>query len=73
MLHATLSQELTLDATARRCDWTCRSRDKSDIEVKKIGLELIVRADGHKRTLLLPPPWTTTVRPVPRLPTAPWT
>ena len=29
--------------------------DKGDISLKKIGLELIVRVDGQKRTILLPP------------------
>ena len=27
---------------------------KGDISLKKIGLELIVRVDGHKRTMMLP-------------------
>ena len=29
--------------------------EKGDISLKKIGLELVVRVDGHKRTLMLPP------------------
>ncbi len=29
--------------------------EKGDISLKKIGLELIVRVDGHKRTIMLPP------------------
>ena len=28
--------------------------DKGDVSLKKIGLELVVRVDGHKRTILLP-------------------
>jgi arsenite-transporting ATPase len=27
---------------------------KGDVSLKKIGLELVVRVDGHKRTILLP-------------------
>ena len=37
-------------AAARRC----RSRRKGDISLKKLGLELIVGVDGHKRTIILP-------------------
>ena len=39
---------------ARRCGSTCRSPHKGDVKLKKIGLELIVRVDGHKRTIVLP-------------------
>jgi arsenite-transporting ATPase len=28
---------------------------KGDVTLKKIGLELIVRVDGQKRTIMLPP------------------
>jgi len=28
---------------------------KGDISLKKIGLELIVGVDGHRRTIMLPP------------------
>ena len=27
---------------------------KGDVKLKKIGLELVVRVDGHKRTIVLP-------------------
>ena len=27
---------------------------KGDVSLKKIGLELVVRVDGHKRTIMLP-------------------
>jgi arsenite-transporting ATPase len=29
--------------------------EKGEISLKKIGLELVVRVDGYKRTLMLPP------------------
>ena len=41
--------------TGRGCGSTCRSREKGDISLKKIGLELVVRVDGQKRTIILPP------------------
>ena len=49
------TQELTHhQRQRRRCGWTCRSPSKGDVTLKKIGLELIVRVDGHKRTIVLP-------------------
>lgn len=55
VLHGTLSQELTVrrDSATLRLDLPFAR--KGDISLKKIGLELVVRVDGHKRTLLLPP------------------
>ncbi|WP_372790086.1 ArsA family ATPase [Paraconexibacter sp.] len=55
VLHATLAQELTVrrDSATLRLDLPFA--EKGDISLKKIGLELIVRVDGHKRALLLPP------------------
>ena len=41
-------------ASAPSCGWTCRSWRKGDVSLKKIGLELVVRVDGHKRTIMLP-------------------
>ena len=48
-------------AGARRCT-TARAElrldlpfvSKGDVSLKKIGLELVVRVDGHKRTIMLP-------------------
>ena len=37
------------------CASTCPSPRRATISLKKIGLELVVRVDGHKRTLMLPP------------------
>ena len=54
VLHDRLAQELALEAGARSCGSTCRSSSKGDVSLKKIGLELVVRVDGHRRTILLP-------------------
>lgn len=55
VLHGSVSQELTVrrDSATLRLDLPFA--EKGDISLKKIGLELVVRVDGHKRTLLLPP------------------
>jgi arsenite/tail-anchored protein-transporting ATPase len=56
VLHDSLSHELVIDE-----DGSARLRldlpfaEKSDISLKKIGLELVVRVDGQKRTIMLPP------------------
>ena len=36
------------------CGSTCRSRARATWRCKKIGLELVVRVDGQKRTIVLP-------------------
>ena len=55
VLHDRLTQELRSTNGARRsCGSTCRSPSKGDVALKKIGLELVVRVDGHKRTIVLP-------------------
>ncbi len=55
VLHDRLAQELALeDGRAPSCGSTCRSSSKGDVALKKIGLELVVRVDGHKRTIVLP-------------------
>jgi arsenite-transporting ATPase len=56
VLHASFSHELAVgrDGGARlRLALPFASR--GDISLKKIGLELVVRVDGHKRTIMLPP------------------
>ncbi len=45
--------ELGDDGARLRLDLPFAS--KGDISLKKLGLELIVRVDGSKRTLILPP------------------
>jgi arsenite-transporting ATPase len=54
VLHDRLTQELSIaDGTASlRLDLPFAER--GDISLKKIGLELVVRVDGHKRTIVLP-------------------
>jgi arsenite-transporting ATPase len=55
VLHDRVTQELTVfdDGAQLRLDLPFVER--GDVSLKKIGLELVVRVDGHKRTLMLPP------------------
>jgi arsenite/tail-anchored protein-transporting ATPase len=55
VLHASLSQQLTLgeDGGVLRLDLPFAN--KGDLSLKKIGLELVVAVDGQKRTIMLPP------------------
>jgi arsenite-transporting ATPase len=55
LLHTSLSQELTLDDDGARLRLDLPFAERGDISLKKIGLELVVRVDGHKRTIMLPP------------------
>jgi arsenite-transporting ATPase len=55
MLHQRLTQELVVGADAAELRLDLPFAEKGDISLKKIGLELVVRVDGHKRTLMLPP------------------
>jgi arsenite-transporting ATPase len=55
VLHDRLAQELSLDDSGARLWLDLPFAEKGDISLKKIGLELIVRVDGQKRTLMLPP------------------
>jgi arsenite-transporting ATPase len=55
VLHRRLTQELEVEPDAARLRLALPFADKGDISLKKIGLELVVRVDGHKRTLMLPP------------------
>jgi len=55
VLHRSLTQELILDADGARLRLELPFADKGKVALKQIGDELIVRVDGHKRTLLLPP------------------
>ena len=55
VLHERLAHELDVgrdDATLRL---ELPFAQKGDVDLKKVGQELIVRVDGHKRTLVLPP------------------
>ena len=44
-----------MDAHGARLRLELPFADKGKVALKQIGPELIVRVDGHKRTLLLPP------------------
>jgi arsenite/tail-anchored protein-transporting ATPase len=55
VLHERLTQELTVhdDGATLRLDLPFAQ--KGDVTLQKIGLELVVGVDGHKRTIMLPP------------------
>ncbi len=55
MLHERLTQELVVEADSARLRLDLPFVEKGDVSLKKIGLELVVRVDGYKRTLMLPP------------------
>jgi arsenite/tail-anchored protein-transporting ATPase len=55
VLYDTLTQELEVSDDAARLRLALPFASKGQISLKKIGLELIVRVDGHKRTIMLPP------------------
>src|SRR6201987_3643301 len=55
ILHEDLTQELEVSEHGARLRLAIPFARKGDISLKKIGLELIVRVDGHKRTMMLPP------------------
>jgi arsenite-transporting ATPase len=55
ILHQHLTQELVVGADAAELRLDLPFAEKGEISLKKIGLELVVRVDGHKRTLMLPP------------------
>jgi arsenite/tail-anchored protein-transporting ATPase len=54
VLHDRLSQELRLDGERAELRLDLPFARKGDVSLKKIGLELVVRVDGHKRTIILP-------------------
>src|SRR3954447_9330342 len=55
ILHHDLSQELTSDNGTATLRLPIPFVEKADIGLKKIGLEVIVRVGGQKRTIILPP------------------
>jgi arsenite-transporting ATPase len=54
VLHRSLTQELSVSEREARLRLALPFARKGDISLKKIGLELIVGVDGHKRTVMLP-------------------
>ncbi len=55
VLHDSLTQELEVSEQGACLRLSLPFARKGDISLKKIGLELIVRVDGQKRTIMLPP------------------
>ena len=55
ILHRELSQELSGENGRATLRLALPFADRGDIELKKIGLEVIVRVGGQKRTIILPP------------------
>src|ERR687887_1212995 len=54
VLHDRLAQVLELNGTRAELRLDLPFVEKGDVALKKIGLELVVRVDGHKRTIVLP-------------------
>ena len=54
VLHDRVTQELSLHDGGAELRLDLPFVSKGDMSLKKIGLELVVRVDGHKRTILLP-------------------
>ena len=55
VLHAGLAQEFTLDDGEGAVRLAVPFAGKGDVSLKKVGDELVVRVDGRKRTVVLPP------------------
>ncbi len=55
ILHEQLTQEIELDDDGARLKLALPFASKGDISLKQLGLELVVRVDGQKRTIMLPP------------------
>ena len=54
ILHTELTRELTMDDGAAVLRLAVPFAEKSDIDLKKVGDELIVTVGGEKRTIILP-------------------
>ncbi|HEY1591604.1 MAG TPA: ArsA family ATPase [Solirubrobacteraceae bacterium] len=54
VLYDSLTQELQVDEHEARLRVALPFASKSDVKLKKIGLELVVAVDGQKRTIMLP-------------------
>jgi arsenite/tail-anchored protein-transporting ATPase len=54
VLHDRLTQELSLSEDGASLRLMLPFAEKGDISLKKIGLELVVGVDGHRRTIILP-------------------
>jgi arsenite/tail-anchored protein-transporting ATPase len=55
VLHDQISQELAADNGRARLRLALPFAEREQLELKKIGLEVVVRVGSQKRTILLPP------------------
>jgi arsenite/tail-anchored protein-transporting ATPase len=55
ILHEELAQELVTHNGVAKLRLPLPFAEKADIDLKKIGLDVIVRVGGQKRTIMLPP------------------
>ena len=55
VFHTEVSQTLVVGSTGATWTVALPLAERGEISLKKIGLELVVRVNGHKRTVLLPP------------------
>jgi arsenite-transporting ATPase len=55
VLHEELSQELVTDNGRATLSLPLPLATREELELKKIGLEVVVKVGGQKRTILLPP------------------
>ena len=55
LLHTGLAQEFGLDEGVGYVRLAVPFAEKGDVSLKKVGDELVVRVDGRKRTVVLPP------------------
>ncbi|HTE58792.1 MAG TPA: ArsA family ATPase [Solirubrobacteraceae bacterium] len=55
LLHEGLAQEFGLEEGSGHVRLAVPFADKGDVSLKKVGDELVVRVDGRKRTVVLPP------------------
>jgi arsenite/tail-anchored protein-transporting ATPase len=55
ILHEQITQELEVDDQGAVLKLALPFASKGDISLKQLGLELVVRVDGQKRTIMLPP------------------
>jgi len=54
VLHDRLAQELEMNGSRAELRLDLPFVEKGDVALKKIGLELVVRVDGQRRTIVLP-------------------
>ena len=55
VLHDEIGERLELDDDAARLHLALPFAEKGDVTLRQVGQELVVRVDGHTRTVVLPP------------------